>query len=99
MIPSEEETARKDSEVLCKEQQDKTAWSAEASRDFLLRMQLCKSQEALDRVSKEITVELKKKLSPTDVNGLREAFLKESLRVKGLDANDTSKDEEEYENE
>ena len=83
-IPSEEDTAKIDSEALSQADHERSAWSAEVSRDFVLRMKLCKSQAALDRVGKEITADLKKKMISADVNLLRDTFGQESLRVKGL---------------
>lgn len=84
-IPSEEDVAKKDSEAISKAEQERATWSAELSRDFVLRMQLCKTQAALDKVAKDITSDMKKKMIASDVAMLRETFGKESLRVKGID--------------
>lgn len=84
IITSEEEVARLDSESMSNDGRERAVWSSEVSRDFVLRMQLCKSQESLDAVAKTITADMKKKMTAYDVNMLREAFSKESLRLKGL---------------
>ena len=95
VIPSEEDVAKQDSESLLKADAERTTWSARVSRELVLLMKLCKSQEALEDVAKAITADMKKKMVTSDVNLLRDTFGKESLRIKGIEAGEASADADE----
>lgn len=74
-IASDEESGTKDAETLSAQEKQKQTESAVLLKNFSARIALCEDKKTLDSIGKEITSELKKKMTTTDVASLRETFL------------------------
>lgn len=81
-VETEDETAAKDSEALNDAEKSRNEVSAELVRQFSAKFDLAKVSEEVESVSKEITTAIKKQMSTSDVNVLREKYSEALKRVK-----------------
>lgn len=80
-MTSDEDTGKKDAEVLANEEAAKLLFSAEQVREFTARFDLAKNQIDVKAVGDAITADLKKRMTSQDVDALREKFHEASRRV------------------
>lgn len=81
-IESEDETSAKDAERLSEEEKHRIQESEKTLGKFRARFKLCDTMEELKKISSEITPELKKTMTQSDVAELRDAYLEAEERVK-----------------
>jgi hypothetical protein len=74
-IPTDEETAARDAEVLAQQERDRAVASRRHLEEFKARITLAKDLAALKAIGKEITPQLKREMLPADVQALRDAYL------------------------
>lgn len=74
-IASEEETSVKDSERLTEDDAKRVQQSADLLKRYKARMAVCETKEDLKILGKELTAEVKKQFTSSDVAELREAYL------------------------
>ena len=84
-VQTEDEAAAVDAEALAAEERSKTRASKEVRADLEARLVLAKTVQAVEALGKEITPQLKRTLTPADLTGLRESYLKALARAKGED--------------
>lgn len=84
VIKSDDETSQEDALKLMEEQKEKETESYAILGRFKARFALCEDFKALNDVNNEITPELKKKMTTSDVADLKEAYLEQARKLKGL---------------
>jgi hypothetical protein len=84
-IQNDEEVGRQDSERITEDDKKRILESADILSKFKARFALCDDSAALKEIGKEITPELKKRMTSSDVADLREAYLEaeRGLKYKG----------------
>jgi hypothetical protein len=82
-IQDDGETSRQDAEVLSQEEKQRVQESEKILGQFKARFLLCDSTETLKEIGKELTPELKKKMTTNDVSELRAAYLEAEKNLKG----------------
>lgn len=75
IIESEEETSRKDAEELTSQDSCKEKESSDILKKYSGKILSCQNKEELKAISKEITAELKKKMTTNHVAELREKYI------------------------
>lgn len=73
-IQTEEETGAQDAEALMKQEREREAASKILLQKFVARFQLAGNAAEVEKISKEITPEVKKQMLPADVAACREAY-------------------------
>lgn len=81
-IAEQDETSMQDTETLMEEENKRIQESETTLAKFKARFVMCETLEALKQIGKEITPELKKKMMPSDVVELREAYLEAERNLK-----------------
>jgi hypothetical protein len=81
-IPDDEETSRQDAEALSDAEKKQIQESEKMLGQFKARFALCETPEALKEIGKELTPELKKKMTGNDVAELREAYLEAEKKLR-----------------
>jgi hypothetical protein len=81
-IESEDETSAKDAERLSEEEKQRITESEKTLGQFQARFKLAKNLEELTVIGVEITPELKKTMTSSDVATLRESFLEAQDKLK-----------------
>lgn len=74
-VQTEEAAALVDAETISEEDMKRVGESERVRSEYEARITLCKSAEELKVIQKELTPEVKKKMTTADVGGLREAYL------------------------
>jgi hypothetical protein len=82
-IQDEDETSRQDAERFTADEKKQIHDSEIMLGRFQARFKLCETAEDLRQISKEITPELKKRMTSSDVASLRESYLEAELLLKG----------------
>jgi ABC-type dipeptide/oligopeptide/nickel transport system ATPase component len=82
-IAGQDETSKRDAEKLTEEEKNQIRESGEMLSKFQARFKLCENLEDLKAIGKELTPELKKKMTTSDVADLREAYLEAERGLKG----------------
>lgn len=81
-IESEDETSAKDAERLSEEEKHRIQESEKTLGKFQSRFKLCETLDELKKVGSEITPELKKTMTQSDVADLRDAYLEAEAKLK-----------------
>jgi hypothetical protein len=81
-IASDDEAGQHDAERLEEAEQLKTSESESLATNFKARIALCSDVETLTTLGKEITPELKKRMTAADVADVRKAFLQAQQKIK-----------------
>lgn len=74
-MPTDDESGQRDAEKLTDQERKKIDDSASLLKRFRARIELAGDKASLEGIGKEITAELKKKMTTSDVSDLRQAFL------------------------
>jgi hypothetical protein len=74
-IRTDEETAGQDAEVIAEQDKEKESGSTEILKRYTARIAICENKDQLKEIGKEITPELKKKMTTNHVTELREKYL------------------------
>ncbi len=82
VIPSDDETSRKDAEKLTEEEQDRIMESDKLKSRFMAKIALADNLVALKEVGKLITPEEKKKMTSQAVADVREAYIEKEKYMK-----------------
>jgi hypothetical protein len=85
-VATSDETAVVDAEQLADEERQRAAASAAHLRQFAAKVDLCQSVAELKALGKQITPELKAKMSPSDVTALREKYQARDAELSGATA-------------
>lgn len=81
-IDDQDETSNKDTETLMEAENKRIRESEATLGRFKARFALCETLDALKRIGKEITPDLKKQMIPSDVAELRESYLEAEKNLK-----------------
>lgn len=81
--PSQDQTAHQDAEILSGEEKAKIQESETMLARYKSRFVLCETLEALKEIGKELTPEVKGKMTTNDVAELRAAYLEAEQMLKG----------------
>lgn len=81
-ITTEQESASKDAEIITEQDRAKEQESSDILKKFCARMVVCDSLEQLKQIGKEITPDLKKKMTTAHVSELREKYLESEQHLK-----------------
>jgi hypothetical protein len=81
-ITSEEETGQKDAERITKDDLDRTIESGNIKEHFQAKLVLCKTKDELRDLNNELTPEVKKKMTSSDMAELRESWVKQADKIK-----------------
>ena len=82
-VETEDAVGSRDAEAMAKEEHDKIDNSAVMLRDFNAQFDLAKTEEAVEKVSKTITADVKKAMLSGHVTELRAKYQDSIARVKG----------------
>ena len=84
-IASEDETAAKDAENLSAEEAQKILQSERLLAEFSAKLTLCQDAASLKALGKEITPEVKRRMTTADITELRNRYLEAEKRIGGKD--------------
>lgn len=74
-VQTVDETATQDAEAIAQQDREREEFSADTYKAFVARLTLCKDMDALKSIGREITKELKARMTPESVSNLRERYL------------------------
>lgn len=81
-IQSDDDTSKQDAERMTEDDKRRIQESEKIKSQWIARMTMCNSMEELKQLSREITPETKKLMTPSDVSELREAYLDAEKNIK-----------------
>lgn len=82
-MDTDDENSGKDSEAIAEADASKVKRSGELLREFSAKFDLAKDADGVGVVGKEITPAIKKEMTTSDLDSLREKFKASEIRVKG----------------
>lgn len=83
-VQTGDEAASLDADRMAADDAERVKKSADQTREFVARFDLCKTVEEVAALSKSITPEVKKGLTKDDLTVIRNAFLTADARTKGV---------------